>query len=209
MVLTVQNRLYPVLLAVICLCACGKPLPPLDALQEDAVILAFGDSITYGSGAASTNSYPAQLAQLTGRRVINAGVPGEVSATGLARLPALLDRHMPDLLVLCHGGNDMLRKLDLDDLRDNLTQMIGAAHARGIPVILLGVPRPGLFLLDSADLYAAVAAETKVAFDGDILPEVYSDKTLKSDQIHPNADGYRRIAQAVTRLLQQSGALTR
>lgn len=197
------------LLLATCLAACSAPVTQLQPLASDDVILAFGDSITHGNGATAANSYPAVLSQLTGRRVINAGVPGEVSAAGARRLPALLDRHRPALLILCHGGNDMLRKLDSTAMYDNLATMVAAAHARGIAVVLLGVPQPGLFLLDSAEAYDRLASAHGLAYDGDILPEVYSDKALKADQIHPNADGYRRIAQAVLQLLQDSGALPR
>jgi lysophospholipase L1-like esterase len=189
------------------LSACGERVPALPALPADAVILAFGDSLTHGNGAGRGQSYPAVLAHLTGREVINAGMPGEISAMARTRLPGLLERHRPALLVLCHGGNDLLRRLDGRVLRENLEAMILDAQARNIPVVLLGVPEPRLFGLSPADLYAELAEQHTLVYEGEVLAEVESDHRLKSDAIHPNAEGYRRIARAVYRTLRDSGAL--
>ena len=107
------------------LVACSISQPSLSPLAKDAVILAYGDSLTFGTGANSdTESYPAVLAQLTQRRVVNAGIPGEVSSEGLERLTSMLEQHQPDLVVLCHGGNDLIRRLDKRQLQNNLNQMI-------------------------------------------------------------------------------------
>ena len=189
------------------LSACSDSTPRLPQLAENTVILAFGDSLTYGSGAKENQSYPAVLSKLTGRNVINAGIPGEVSAQGRERLPALLDRHRPELLLLCHGGNDLLRRINSAITRSNIESMIEAATQRNIPVLLIGVPKPGLIFLDTAEIYSEIAEKYKLVYEGDILPDVESDNALKSDQIHPNADGYRRIAAAIYRLMTNSGAL--
>ena len=187
--------------------ACSERTPRLAQLPLDAIILAFGDSLTAGAGAAAGDSYPAQLARLSGREVINAGRSGEVSADGRQRLPALLDQRHPALLILCHGGNDLLRKLDPVALRNNLQAMIDAAQSRGIPVLLLGVPKPGLWLRDAAPLYAELASTNALAYEGEIIAAVESSAALKSDPIHPNAAGYHSIASAVYKRLRESGAL--
>ena len=189
------------------LSACSDSTPRLPLLAENTVILAFGDSLTYGTGAHENQSYPAVLSKLTGRTVINAGIPGEVSAQGRERLPALLDRYRPDLLLLCHGGNDLLRRINSAVTRSNIESMIEAATQRNIPVLLIGVPKPGLMFLDAAEIYSEIAEKYKLVYEGDILPDVESDSALKSDQIHPNADGYQRIAAAIYRLMTNSGAL--
>jgi acyl-CoA thioesterase-1 len=201
------QRLFYVLTLGLLLGACTESTPRLPLLDSNSVILAFGDSLTRGSGAAEEQSYPAVLSRLTGRTVINAGIPGEVSEQGLQRLPALLDRLRPDLLLLCHGGNDMLRRFSTDITRDNIEAMISLAVERGIPVLLIGVPKPGLVFLKPAAFYAEIAEQYDLVYEGDILAEVESDNSLKADQIHPNADGYSQIAAALHHLLQRSGAL--
>src|SRR5258706_10958841 len=108
------------LLAALALLASGcSQQSKLAPLPADAVLLAFGDSLTYGTGANETESYPAQLARLTGRRVVREGVPGEVSEAGPPRLPAALDEHRPRLLPPCHGGNHLLRPLSEGKTPDN------------------------------------------------------------------------------------------
>ncbi len=188
------------------LAACGERPPRLAPLAADAVILAFGDSITYGSGANSNESYPAVLAELTGRTVINAGVPGELSADGLKRLPAALDEHRPQLLILCHGGNDLLRKHDEAALARNLDAMARLAEVRGVTVVLIGVPKLGFGLAVPA-LYPRLASAQRLAYEGKIVASIEGDRALKSDPIHPNAAGYRLLAQRIRALLTETGAL--
>lgn len=72
---------------------------------------------------------------------------------------------------------------------------------------MLGVPSPKLFLLESAALYEEVANSLQVPLEPAIIPAVESETALKSDPIHPNAAGYRRIAEAVAALLREAGAL--
>ncbi len=196
------------LLVVPLLFACGNEvesrLPPLSA---GATILAFGDSLTYGSGTSKANSYPSVLEQLSHYRVINGGVPGDTTVGGLQRLPALLDQHQPQLLLLCLGGNDMLRHMSTTEAKENLRRMIQMARERDIAVLLLGVPRPNLLGLESAEFYSELAAEEQLPYDGDTLPELLSQRSLKSDQIHLNTEGYRLLAVAIHRQLQHYGAL--
>ena len=187
--------------------ACSDSKPQLPLLSADAVILAFGDSLTFGTGANSEHSYPAELARLTGLTVINAGIPGEVTAQGVRRLPALLDRYKPQLLLLCHGGNDLLRKIGTAMTRDNIEKMISEADQRNIPTLLIGVPQPALMFLEAAPIYNEIAEQHGLVYEGEILPQVEADNKLKSDRIHPNAAGYRRMADAISQLLRQSGAL--
>lgn len=187
------------------LAACGEA-PKLAPLATDAVVLAFGDSITYGTGAAAAESYPAQLERLIGRTVTNAGVPGEVSARALRRLPSTLDEHRPQLLVLCIGGNDFLRNLGKEQVAANVQTMVAVARQRGVDVVLIGTPQKG-FTVTPPAFYADIAEQLGIPYEGDVIGEILRDSTLKSDPIHPNARGYRLIAERVAALLKSSGAL--
>ena len=191
--------------AVLLLAACGDAAK-LPRLANDAVVLAFGDSLTFGTGAGEVESYPAQLAQRIGRPVVRSGVPGEVSAAGLARLPEALDEHQPKLLILCHGGNDLLRRLGKQQIADNLRAMIRMAQGRGIAVVLIGTPEPGL-MVTPPEFYEQVAREFKLPYEGGIIGKVLRDSSLKSDAIHPNAQGYRLIAERMAVLLKKAGAV--
>jgi lysophospholipase L1-like esterase len=194
------------LILLIFLTACSASQQQLAPLPDDAVILAFGDSITYGTGANKSESYPAVLEISVNRKVINAGVPGELSMQGLRRLPKLLDKYHPDLLILCHGGNDILQKEDLAEAEANIRQMIILANNRNIPVILLGVPKPGLFLKD-AELYNSIAENTEVTFIPNLIAKILSDAAMKSDPVHPNNTGYSKMASVLAGTLKNSGAL--
>ncbi len=189
------------------LAACDSGPPRLEKLPADGVVLAFGDSLTFGTGAGAGDSYPAVLQALIGRRVVRAGVPGEVTAQGLARLPGVLREVNPDLLVLMHGGNDLLRRKSPARAAANLGAMVRMARERGVAVVLIGVPNLGLLLGHSAGFYGELAEELDIPYDGETLPAILLQPSLKSDAIHPNAQGYRQLAEAVAELLRRSGAI--
>lgn len=197
------------LLAAIIFCnlfiACTSG-PELPRLSKDDVILAFGDSLTFGTGADPAQSYPAVLEELINRRVVNSGVPGEVTTEGLSRLTDVLERERPALLLLCQGGNDQLRRQNLQQMTNNIKEMIHLARQRGIAVVLIAVPEPGLFLSPSS-IYMKIAKEMSVPIEEDALSDILSTRSLKSDFIHPNAAGYRRLAESIAVLLRKSGAI--
>jgi lysophospholipase L1-like esterase len=200
------SRSLVVALSLNALVACSDAPPPLPRLGADDVVLAFGDSITYGTGASPEESYPEVLSQLIGRRVVGAGVPGEVTANGLERLPEVLDEVAPKLLVLCLGGNDMLRKVEPVAIESNLRTMVRMARDRGIAVVLIAVPKPALFG-GNAGFYHTIARENDLPLESDILKDILFDNELKADPIHPNAKGYRRMAEAIADLLRRAGAV--
>jgi acyl-CoA thioesterase I len=196
---------FILLLPLLSFGGCGER-PKLERLSADAIVLAFGDSLTFGTGANEDQSYPAQLETIIGRRVVRAGVPGEVTAQALARLPGALDEHTPRLLLLCIGGNDFLRRLGNQQAERNVREMIKLARSRGVAVMLIGTPEPG-FTVTPPPFYSSIAKEFRLPYEEGIIGEVLRDASLKADPIHPNARGYRLIAERVAAQLKQSGAI--
>ena len=196
-----------VLLATaICVAGCGQKVARVAPVGPNDVIVAFGDSLTYGTGAAESESYPAQLAALIDRKVVRAGVPGEVTEGGLARLPAVIEEYHPALVIVCLGGNDMLRRVDEASIKANLREIIKTIKGGGISVVLVGVPKPAL-ITGTAEFYAAIAKEFDIPYEGKIVTDVLYQRELKSDTIHPNARGYRKMAEAIAELLRKAGAI--
>ncbi len=193
-------------LVALVLAGCGPKVPKVGRLDAGAVVLAFGDSLTYGTGVSPEQSYPAVLERLIARKVVRAGVPGETSGEGLARLPGVLEEVKPQLLVLCHGGNDFLRKMGEETAAANVREMIGIARSRGIAVVLLATPKPG-FGTSKVPFYEEIGRELAIPVEAEILPDVLGSRSLKSDLVHPNAKGYEKIAEAVADLLKRAGAI--
>ena len=201
-----KRRTLVVLLLAAAMGGCGGKGERLDRLAPDAVVLAFGDSLTHGTGARADAAYPAMLERAIGRKVVNAGVPGETSDAGLERLPGVLEETRPALLILCHGGNDFLRRMDDAQAARNVREMIRLARAQGVAVVLLATPKPTLPPSVPA-FYGEIAREERVPFEEGVMKTVLMRKDLKSDLVHPNERGYAQIALALQQLLHGAGAL--
>jgi lysophospholipase L1-like esterase len=199
----IRLLLLGICFSLLAACADGPKLPPLPG---DGVLLAFGDSLTFGTGAAAGESYPAVLERLTGHRVANYGIPGEISADGLARLPGVLEQERPALLILCHGANDMLRRMDKGQAAENLRGMVRLAREQDISVVLVAVPSPDLTLAPP-EFYSRIAAEFGIPIEKKALARILGNGSLKSDYIHPNGAGYRQLAEALASLLRKNGAI--
>ena len=193
-----------ILLAALLLQGCAEP--KLSPVPIDGTVLAFGDSLTLGVGADQNDSYPSVLSELGGRRVINAGVSGETTDRGLARLRVTLPEVNPDLLLLLEGGNDILRSRDPGDTKNNLAAMVEFARTQGVEVVLVGVPDKLLFS-DSASFYDEIAEQYELVFDGETLAGLLRSNDYKSDAVHLNSRGYRLLAEAIHELLAEHGAL--
>jgi acyl-CoA hydrolase len=201
----------PVLLLLLMasLAACDHHRPHYPPLTSDAVVLAFGDSVTHGTGGGGT-SYPALLAEMTGWRVINAGVPGDTARRARARIDALLERHQPDLVIVELGGNDFLRKHAEEQVREDLRTILAAVRESGAIPALVAVPRLSLLRattgsLSDAPLYRELAAAEEALLIEEVFSGVLSQDSLLADPIHPNARGYRVLAEGILDALRAAG----
>lgn len=190
--------------AIAVLAACQDK--PLEQLPPGSTILAFGDSLTEGKGVSLGDSYPAVLERISGIRVVNAGISGEITADGLARLPGVLDDVRPQLMLLLHGGNDILRNLNPSEASANIAAMIQEARSRGIAVVLVGVPEKKLFS-DTSPIYPALAERFELVFVESIIADLLRSPSKKSDAVHFNQAGYEEIAQELYGTLKKAGAL--
>jgi len=196
LVMLVTLLLAPLLLAPVLTAALASPA---SAAQK---LLVLGDSLTAGYNLPPGDAYPAQLeAALKARGVnmpvINAGVSGDTTAAGLARLDwALAEK--PTHVVVALGANDMLRGLPPEQTRKALEDIVTRLAARGIPVMLVGmVAAPNLgedFRRRFDAIYKDIAAERGLVFYPFFLEEVAADPGLNlPDGMHPNAEGVKRI----------------
>jgi len=189
------------------LVACTQPQPKLEPLVKGDVILAFGDSLTFGTGAAAGASYPDDLQAMTGLKVINAGVPGEMTAQGLARILDVMGDARPNLVILCLGANDLLNHVPLEQIKDNLRKMITIIEANGAQVVLIAAPTLTNDL-KVPDLYAELGEEMRVPVDTAIIAKLERVSEYKSDLIHFNNSGYRQFAQEILDFMKQVGVFT-
>lgn len=180
-------------LFLICLSLFGCGSKETVTIGRDSVIVAFGDSLTQGVGVSISESYPSQLESLLGVKVVNSGISGQTSQQGLVRIDAVLNQYMPDVIIICYGGNDVLQRKSKSELTNNLGQIIQAAKQKGIEVILVAVPDFGL-RLSPMDLYRQLASEHNVVLIEDALSDLLSNSSMKSDRVHLNENGYKALA---------------
>lgn len=194
------------LLCVLVACSGNKP----DAIPAGSKVLVIGDSITAGYGLNPEQSWTTHLAGETGWRVINAGVSGDTSSGGLARLPALLDEHQPAVVIVELGGNDMLRRQSPASIAANIESMLAEIRRRGACPILMATPQPslaGVFFssLSDAPFYAEIARKQKLPLIEGVLSSTLSRQEFKLDELHPNQEGHQRIGKDAVMALRKQG----
>jgi acyl-CoA hydrolase len=189
--------------------ACSKEAK-YQAIPRGASVLAFGDSVTFGTGAGDGEDWPSLLAASTGWQIINAGVPGDTAQAARSRLPALLAEHRPALVIIELGGNDFLRRRSAQAVREDLQHLLSVARQSGAQVVLIGVPELSLLAVvagkpSDSPIYEALAEAEDVPLIRDVFSAVLARPEWCADRIHPNAEGYRQMASGIFTALQQLG----
>jgi len=194
------------------------PTPPAPAaMKTDAVdnarIVVLGDSLSAGRGLPESEAFPAVVERLLREEgfpveVINAGVSGDTSAGGVARLDWVL-RSKPDILVVELGGNDALRGQPLESTERNLREIVERGRSFGAQVLLLGMDIPtsygSEYTSGFAELYRRIAAEQQITLVAGFVREVGLDPTLlQPDGLHPTAEGHRRLARVILPALRET-----
>ena len=192
------------------LAACSHPAH--EVIPTSAKVLVLGDSITYGTGAGKGEDYPSLLEAESGWKIINAGVAGDTSSDGLDRLPDLLEKHAPKLVLVELGGNDFLQQQALSQTSLNLKSIIEKIKVKNIPVVIIGVPAfnpvaAAFGSLSDSPIYEKIGKETGTAVIPDVISKVLGKNSLKSDPVHPNALGYRKLEEGIRDFLIDQGYL--
>lgn len=157
------------------------------------LVVCFGDSLTAGSGAGPGQSYPDRLARLIGREVINAGVPGDTTASALERLQGdVLDRK-PGFVCITLGGNDLKNGVAREEAFANLDTIVRRIQATGALVVIGGIDVP-LFGRGFDDAYEELAERHGAVLIANVYKGLLGHPQLMSDPIHPNAAGYEILA---------------
>ena len=193
-----MTRAPAALLAAVLLAGCGRSWPITNAQPSGTNVIAFGDSLTQGYRLDPGQGWPEQLSAIIGRPILNRGVSGDTTADALARLERDVLAEDPRVVLVCLGGNDMLRRLPADQQFDNLRAIVRRIQEKGALVVLIGTE--GFKILANEDYgarYEALARETGAAYVPDLMDGVLGDPALMLDQIHPNARGYEKIARRI------------
>lgn len=177
--------------------------PITNASPSGDTIVAFGDSLTEGHGVAANQNYPAQLERALGKPVVNAGVSGNTTGEALQRLDRDVLALDPRIVLICLGGNDMLRRQPREQQFANLRIMIERLHQAGALVILIGIEGDGLiYPKNYGDDFRELARETGCVYVPNLMKDALGHRDRMVDPTHPNAEGYRLF---VERLLETAG----
>lgn len=170
-------------------------------LNQHIKIAAFGDSLVEGYGASRNNDFPSILSTKLGVPVSNFGHSGDTTADAVLRVDNVIATR-PDVVIVLLGGNDALQRMPVDSTKQNLSIIIEKLQAEHIKVVLVGV-MGGIGNDPYQAMFESLAKKYDLALIPNILSGVFGDRTLMSDQVHPNDAGYAKVAARILPVVQE------
>ena len=167
--------------------------------NQNRAVVAFGDSLTAGYGAPEGSSYPDVLAQKINRPVVNLGVSGETAAAAPARIRQVL-RERPYMVLIEFGANDHMQQRSRQAAINAVAQIVDEVQTFGAIAVIVDTGGPGMGEYTKA--YKKLAQEKGALYVPGIMKGIFYRPSLKSDQVHPNAAGYAKVAQRVHQAIQ-------
>ena len=190
-----------IFLFLFCLCACNNKKEITNYPPKAGPIIAFGDSITYGYEVSAEEAFPALLEKMWDREVINLGISGDTSLKGYERREELKDLE-PSFVLIEFGGNDFLKKVPREQTQKALEDLVDYVHSIGAVAVLVDTGGHG-----PMDTYTKInkkiAKEKNTLYIDGIMEGIFTDRSLKADQIHPNQKGHQIIAQRIDKALKK------
>lgn len=179
-----------------------EPQYVVNAPPRRGPIVAFGDSLTAGFGAEKYDlCYPEQLSYIIGVPVLNKGVSGDTIADGAGRLDRDVIAQHPGIVLLCLGGNDYLKRKNLDQSFRDLAAIIDHIQEDGAMVVLIGID--GLLPIGGfGGKFRKLAQEKGCVYVPDALDGILGHDSLMHDHIHPNGAGYKIFAKRVAKAVE-------
>ncbi len=202
--------MYKIIISILIICGVAfllyyifkKPAQNKAPSTTGTTIVAFGDSLVSGVGSTKEHDFPFLLSTMVGEPIENMGVPGRTTTGGLEAIDEVFEKD-PKIVIVLLGGNDFLRKVPIEETFKNLDEIVVRLKERGITVILLGV-RGGLLSDPFKKEFETIRDTRDVYYVPDVLSGLLTNTHYMSDPIHPNDEGYQKIAQKVYAVLKDA-----
>jgi len=194
------------LIGVFCLCffvlsaaGCSKR-QIANQYSQGGNIICFGDSVTFGYGVDSGQDYPSFLSKLVHIPVINAGIDGDTTIEALKRIDTDVLERNPLIVIVEFGGNDFLRKITKETTVSNMEKIIDKVQSKGAMAAIVDVSA-GMLMSEYYSAFLDIARRKGAIFIPHVFSGIITNPKMKSDFLHPNAQGYKLIASKVLRYI--------
>jgi acyl-CoA thioesterase I len=175
-------------------------------LDREITVIAFGDSLTYGTGVDSSDSYPSQLQEKLkdddlNVKIINKGVSGETSAGALARISEIIELR-PDVVILATGANDGLQRINPEETKNNISNIIKKFNENDIEILFCGMSIVLAHGLKYSNNFKSIFKDLAKKYNLEFVPFLLKGVTLNpelniEDGMHPNKEGYKIVVENI------------